>query len=164
MKRWHYLLGGPVLLLLIIQLVPNELPAVVDTNPGDIIQSGIVSEEVASLLKVSCYNCHSNETEYPWYSYVAPSSWLVARDVRLARAELNFSEWAEMDMLDQLAVLDDITDEVKSGEMPMGIYTLIHPSAKLDERQRDLIITWSEEAMDIIAEEDEDEDDSEEEE
>jgi hypothetical protein len=162
MKRWHYLLGGPVLLLLIIQLVPNELPAVVDTNPGDIIQSGIVSEEVASLLKVSCNNCHSNETEYPWYSYVAPSSWLVARDVRLARAELNFSEWAEMDMLDQLAALDDITDEVKSGEMPMGIYTLIHPSAKLDERQRDLIITWSEEAMDIIAEEDED--DSEEEE
>jgi hypothetical protein len=164
MKRWHYLLGGPVLLLLIIQLVPNELPAVVDTNPGDIIQSGIVSEEVASLLKVSCYNCHSNETEYPWYSYVAPSSWLVARDVRLARAELNFSEWVEMDMLDQLAALDDITDEVKSGEMPMGIYTLIHPSAKLDERQRDLIITWAEEAMDIIAEEDEDEDDSEEEE
>src|SRR5690606_14149390 len=157
MKRWHYLLGGPVLLLLLIQLVPNELPPVVHTNPGDLIQSGIVDEEVASILKVSCYNCHSNETDYPWYSYVAPSSWLVARDVRLAREELNLSTWKEIDMIDQLGKLDDIYQEVESGKMPMDVYTVVHTSAKLDERQRELILTWAEETMDVIAEEEESE-------
>lgn len=155
MKRWHYLLGGPALLLLAIQLVPNELPAVVTTNPGDIIESGIVNEEIASMLKVSCYNCHSNETQYPWYSYVAPASWLVAKDVREAREELNFSEWEDIEMVDQLGKLDDIYLEVESGKMPMGIYTLIHTSAKLDEQQRQLIMTWAEDTMDVIAEEEE---------
>jgi hypothetical protein len=153
MRRWHYLLGGPVLLLLVIQLIPNELPPVVTTNPDDIIQSGIVDEEVASILKVSCYNCHSNETEYPWYAHVAPSSWLVARDVRLAREELNFSTWQGLEMMDQLGILDDIYQEVESGEMPLEIYTVVHNSAKLDQRQRELIMAWAEDTMDVIAEE-----------
>lgn len=162
-KRRHYLLGGPVLLLLAIQIVPNKLPPVVAANPGDIIQSGIVNEEVASMLKVSCYNCHSNETVYPWYSYVAPSSWLVAKDVREAREELNFSEWQNIEMIDQLGKLDDIYQEVESGKMPLGIYTLVHSSAKLDEAQRQSIITWAEETMDIIAEEEDSEEESDEE-
>lgn len=161
MKRWHYLLGGPVLLLLVIQLIPTELPVVVATNPGDVIRSGIVDEQVAAMLEVSCYDCHSNETEYPWYSYVAPVSWLVAKDVREAREELNFSEWEDIDMIDQLGKLDDIYQEVETGKMPMGIYTLVHPSAKLNEHQRQLIITWAEETMDVIAEaEEEAEEDS----
>ncbi|WP_026968803.1 heme-binding domain-containing protein [Algoriphagus terrigena] len=155
MKRWHLLVGAPVLLLLVIQLVPNELPPTVPTNPGDLIQSGIVDENVATLLKRSCYSCHSNETEYPWYSYVAPSSWLVAKDVREAREEVNFSLWREYDMMDQLGKLDDIYLEVDEGRMPMGIYTLMHPSAKLDEAQRQTIIEWAEATMDVIAEEDE---------
>jgi hypothetical protein len=155
MRRWHYLLGGPVLLLLVIQLIPNELPPVVTTNPDDIIQSGIVDEEVASILKVSCYNCHSNETEYPWYAHVAPSSWLVARDVRIAREELNFSTWQGLEMMDQLGILDDIYQEVESGEMPLEIYTVVHNSAKLDQRQRELIMAWAEDTMDVIAEEEE---------
>lgn len=163
MKRWHYLLGGPALLLLIIQLVPTELPEVVTSNSGDIIASGIVSEEVAKMLKTSCYNCHSNETEYPWYSHVAPSSWLVARDVRLAREELNFSLWQNYDMIEQLEKLDDIYLEVEAGKMPLGIYTLVHQSAKLDEAQRQQIIEWAEATMDVIAES-EDEEESEEEE
>jgi hypothetical protein len=157
MRRWHYLLGGPVLLLLVIQLIPNELPPVVTTNPDDIIQSGIVDEEVASILKVSCYNCHSNETEYPWYAHVAPSSWLVARDVRIAREELNFSTWQGLEMMDQLGILDDIYQEVESGEMPLEIYTVVHNSAKLDQRQRELIMAWAEDIMDVIAEEEESE-------
>ena len=155
MKRWHLLVGAPVLLLLVIQLVPNELPPTVPTNPGDLIQSGIVDENVATLLKRSCYSCHSNETEYPWYSYVAPSSWLVTKDVREAREEVNFSLWREYDMMDQLGKLDDIYLEVDEGRMPMGIYTLMHPSAKLDEAQRQTIIEWAEATMDVIAEEDE---------
>jgi hypothetical protein len=153
MKVWQYITGGLVAAVIIVQFIPNELPAVETSNPGDIIQSGIVADDVAVLLKKSCYSCHSNETNYPWYSYVAPSSWLVAKDVREGRDELNFSTWTSYAMMDKLAKLDDLVEEVKEGEMPMEIYTLIHPSAKLDEAQRQLIISWAEATMDVVAEE-----------
>lgn len=165
MKVWHWLLGGTAIALLAIQLVPNELPPVEPNNPGDIIQNGLVAGDVAMLLKNSCYSCHSNETVYPWYSYVAPSSWLIASDVRDGREELNFSNWEDYDLLEKLAKLDDIYSEVEEGEMPLGIYTLMHPSANLDETQRQTILQWAESTMDVIAEEEEedleDEDESE---
>ena len=155
MKVWQYGLGGLAVIALAIQLVPNELPAVEATNPGDLIGSGIVSEEIAGMLKTTCYDCHSNETKYPWYSYVAPFSWLVAKDVREAREELNFSTWQNYEMLEKLEKLDDISIEVKEGEMPMGIYTVIHSSAKLDDAQRQQIVEWAEATMDVVYEEEE---------
>jgi hypothetical protein len=156
-------LGKSILIVLVlvfigIQFVPNELPPVQTNNPGDIIQSGIVGQEISALLKTSCYSCHSNETIYPWYSYVGPSSWLVAKDVREGREELNFSTWQENDMIKKLGLLDDISTEVGEGNMPMGIYTLMHPSAKLTDEQRELIVAWAEDAMDLVLEEDEEDD------
>lgn len=158
MKLWHYLLGGLALVFLGIQFVPNELPVVETNNPGDIMQSGLVSQDVAALLKKSCYDCHSNESIYPWYSHIAPSSWLVAKDIREGRAELNFSTWDDYDMMEKLGLLDDISIQIGEGEMPMGIYLLMHPSSKLDDAQRQLIIEWAENAMDVVAEEEEEED------
>jgi hypothetical protein len=163
MKWGLYVLVGVVLLMIGIQFVPNELPAVEATNPGDIISAGIVSKDVAAIFKKSCYSCHSNETIYPWYSYVAPTSWLVAKDVREGREQLNFSNWQDYDMLGKLGKLDDIVIEVGEETMPMGIYTLIHTSAKLDNKQRERIIAWAEDAMDMVVdEEDEDEKDEDE--
>jgi hypothetical protein len=115
MKKRYYILGALTFFLLVAQIIPNELPAVETSNPGDLMGSGLVSQDVSILLKKSCYNCHSNETQYPWYSYVAPSSWLVVRDIRAAREELNFSIWQEYDMMDQLGKLDDISIEVGEG-------------------------------------------------
>lgn len=155
MKWGLYLLGGLSVALIGIQFLPNELPAVETTNPGDIVTGGIVSDDIAGIFKTSCYSCHSNETVYPWYSYVAPSSWLVAKDVREGREELNFSNWQDYDMMAKLGKLDDIANEVGEGTMPMGIYTLIHTYAKLDDFQRDQIVAWAEEAMDVVLEEEE---------
>ncbi|WP_026951261.1 heme-binding domain-containing protein [Algoriphagus mannitolivorans] len=157
MKTWQYLLGGVGILFLVIQLVPNDLPEVKTDNPGDLIGSGIVSDEVASLIKKSCYDCHSNTTRYPWYAYVAPSSWLVAKDIREAREEVNFSNWNDYDMMGKLAILDDIYSEVEEEHMPMPIYTVLHSDAKLDAAQRQKIMEWAEATMDIIAEEDDSE-------
>lgn len=157
MKLWHYILGGLTVVLLVIQLIPTDLPANTTDNPGDIIKAGLVSQDVAILLKTSCYSCHSNETKYPWYSHVAPASWLVARDVRAGRDELNFSSWQEYDLQKILGKLDDLTSEVGEGRMPLGIYTLMHPSAKLDDTQRKLIVAWAEATMDKVAEEEEEE-------
>ena len=160
MKLWRYIMGGLTVVLLVIQLIPTDLPATTTDNPGDIIKAGLVSQDVSILLKTSCYSCHSNETKYPWYSHVAPASWLVARDVRAGREELNFSSWQEYDLRKMLGKLDDLSSEVGEGRMPMSIYTLMHPSAKLDDAQRKLIVAWAEATMDtVVGEEDEDEDD-----
>lgn len=155
MKTWQYLLGGLGVVLVALQFVPNELPAVETENPGDLIGTGIVSDEVAGMLKQSCYDCHSNTTNYPWYSHVAPFSWLVAKDVREAREELNFSTWTDYDMMEKLEKLDDISIEVSEGEMPMGIYTAIHSSAKLNETQIQQLVEWAETTMDLVVEEEE---------
>ncbi len=162
MKKRHYLLGGLALVLLIIQIIPSGLPPAQNESAGDIIQSGLVGQEVVPLLKTSCYNCHSNETSYPWYAHVAPASWLIAYDVRKGREELNFSKWQEYDSNRMVSKLDDIATEVGEGHMPKSIYTLIHPSAKLSEDQRALIVAWTETTMDELVGEDEDDDDNEE--
>jgi hypothetical protein len=154
MKTWQYFLSGVAILFLIIQLVPNELPEVSTDNPSDLIGTGLVSDEVASMLKKSCYNCHSKETKYPWYAYVAPVSWLVVKDVQEAREELNFSVWADYDLMDKLAILDDIYIEVEEELMPLPIYTLIHSEARLETAQRQKLMEWAETTMDILAEED----------
>ena len=155
MKIRTYLLGGLILILGAIQLIPNDLPDVQNTNPGDISVSGLLDDGMHQTLKNSCYDCHSNETSYPWYSHVAPFSWLVAKDVREGREELNFSRWAEYEMMEKLKKLDDISIEVGEGEMPMEIYTVIHPGAKLNPEQVQGIVAWAENAMDIVAEEEE---------
>lgn len=153
MKTWQYLVGGIVVVGLAIQLVPHELPAVESNNPADLIGSGVVDGDVANLLKTACYDCHSNETKYPWYSQVAPVSWLVGKDTREGREELNFSTWQEYDMMEKLKKLDDLVIEVKEGEMPMKIYTLIHSEARLSDAQRQQLVEWAETMMDIVAEE-----------
>jgi hypothetical protein len=152
MKRLRYIVGGVLFLFMAIQFVPNELPPVSQNNPGDILNSGLVDADVALLLKTSCYSCHSNETVYPWYSYVAPVSWLVKRDVAIGRDELNFSTWADYEPSRMINRLEDIGAEVNEGYMPMPIYTLLHPSAKLNEAQRQKIVLWAEAAMDSVAE------------
>lgn len=152
MKRLRYILIALVVVLVVIQFIPVELPVVTKENPQDILKGTLVSPDVAQLLKKSCYSCHSNETEYPWYSYVAPSSWLVVRDVNKGREELNFSNWSDYDMRRMLSKLEDIGTEVNEGHMPMPIYTFMHPSAKLTDEQRQLIVLWSEAAMDSVVE------------
>ncbi|EON75396.1 hypothetical protein ADIS_4100 [Lunatimonas lonarensis] len=155
MKVGRILIVGLVLVGLGIQLVPNELPAVETDNPEDLIHGGLANGGIAQVIRTACYDCHSNETVYPWYSYVAPSSWLVAKDVREGREALNFSHWEGLDMLDKLALLDDMAIEVKEETMPMPIYTWLHASAKLSEEQRIAIVEWAEEAMDLILDEEE---------
>ena len=99
-------------------------------------------EEVMAILRRSCYDCHSNETVWPWYSYVAPMSWLVAKDVREGREELNFSEWSSYNTKQQNHKRKECAEEVKEGEMPLWFYTPLHPEAKLQPPDIELLISW----------------------
>lgn len=110
-------------LAVLIQFVPVDR-----SNPPITREIAWDSEATEELARRSCYDCHSNETEWPWYSSVAPVSWLVARDVAEARGHLNFSTW-DRSSHDP----DEIPRMVEDGEMPPGRYTLAHPGARLDE-------------------------------
>jgi hypothetical protein len=97
---------------------------------------------IKAILKKSCYDCHSNETDYPWYAYVAPFSLLVTKDVNNGRKRLNFSEWDKYDKEKREKTLEVIMEEVNQGTMPLSIYTLVHPSAKLDPLKIKSLSDW----------------------
>lgn len=101
------------------------------------------SDEVAALLKSACYDCHSNQTEYPWYSNLAPVSFFLADHVEDGKRHLNFSDWDSYSAKRKDHKLDELIEEVEGGEMPLESYTLIHTDAKLDAAQTEALVNWA---------------------
>jgi hypothetical protein len=99
--------------------------------------------EISALLHNACYNCHSNETVWPWYSHVAPVSWLIASDVSEGRGHVNFSEWETYDSDKQSYKLKAIAEEIQGGMMPPWYYSMIHRSARLSAEKRAQILSWA---------------------
>jgi cytochrome c551/c552 len=130
---------------LAVALVAVQLVPVTHTNPpvgGDVAAPA----EVAALLRRACYDCHSNETVWPWYSRVAPASWLVSHDVEEGREELNFSTWADYSAKRRAKKLKETAEEVSEGEMPPWYYVLLHPEARLDDAERTRLLAWTADA------------------
>ena len=98
--------------------------------------------EVKRILKKSCYDCHSNETDWPWYSYIAPASWLVSRHVEDGRRHLNFSEWEAMRAMGW--VREEIHGEVAEGAMPIKSYLLLHADANVTADELAILKAWAE--------------------
>ncbi|HEX8853845.1 MAG TPA: heme-binding domain-containing protein [Pyrinomonadaceae bacterium] len=112
--------------------------------PGRSIESHVrMTPEVASLLERSCDDCHSNRTDWPWYSRVAPASWFVVDHVNHGRTHLNFSDWARYDDEEAAEVLEQICIEAKKGAMPLDSYTLIHRDAKLSHTDITTLCNWT---------------------
>ncbi len=136
-----YVLIGSFIL---IQIYPLSKPDVKMENPNDIFINNDIPKNITSLLKSACYDCHSNETKYPWYSYVAPSKWLVYEHVKNGRHELNFSEWNTIKKADKIEILYDISEAVLEKEMPLKFYPKLHSDAKLTDDDREAISEWAE--------------------
>lgn len=133
--------GRTIILLLILGLIGIQFIKVERTNPPVTAEIRAPSD-IMEILKKSCYDCHSNETVWPWYSKVAPVSWLVEDDVTEGRKHLNFSTFESLDTSVKLKKKDEILEEVQNGEMPLDIYTLIHPNANLELLQIAKIEKW----------------------
>jgi Haem-binding domain len=101
---------------------------------------------IAECLRRACYDCHSNETRWPWYTGFAPASWLAYRHVNQARARLNFSDWADYtyDPGTESRKLGEIAKLIENGTMPPWYYRLMHPRARLTEADRAALTTWIE--------------------
>ncbi len=93
-------------------------------------------------MKTSCYDCHSNETVWPWYSYVAPVSFLVAGDVEDGRKRVNFSEWDKYDEKKKEKKMDAMIEAVEAGGMPLPKYLITHSDAKLDPEKIKILKDW----------------------
>jgi cbb3-type cytochrome oxidase cytochrome c subunit len=99
-------------------------------------------ETVDRVLRNACYDCHSNEVRWPWYSDLAPVSWLLASDVTEGRAELNFSTWNRYDAKKRAKKLKETIKEVAEGEMPPWYYAMAHPEARLTDHERHILSDW----------------------
>ncbi len=120
-----------------------------EKNRGEItkahlLEQGVVDDEMKTVLKNACLDCHSNQTTYLWYHQIAPVSWMINQHITDGKAELNLSEWGNWEPLDQIGALDKMADEIKSGEMPLKPYVLMHPKAKLTEEQKEQFYAWAE--------------------
>jgi hypothetical protein len=101
------------------------------------------SSEVVSVLRRACYDCHSNETVWPWYSRVAPLSWVIAHDVNVGRAALNFSTWDQLSPEKQAEAMKESWEEITEGKMPTWYYVALHPEARLSANDQSLLRAWS---------------------
>jgi len=139
-----------LIIFIILQFIPNELPENSDNFNQDLIELENPPEEVKVILLKACYDCHSNHTVYPWYSYVAPVSWLVAKDVIEGREELNLSEWSEQSKRRKIKILSEMAEEIEEGKMPLKVYTVTHRDAILSEQEIEIITSWTKSLSDKI--------------
>lgn len=118
-----------------------------DRNSGKvqgvgIIQTYTVPAEIHAILSRSCYDCHSNTTRYPWYTSIQPFGWWMASHIREGKSELNFDEFGEYPSRRQKSKLKAIAESIKDETMPLPSYTLMHRSAKLSQRDKEVLIRW----------------------
>ena len=132
--QWSAVLGAA--LFVAVQFIPVDR-----TNPP--IQTTVTAPTaVRSLLRRACFDCHSNETRWPWYSRIAPVSWLTARHVRDGRKDLNFSQWPAFDFTAQSLILRGIEKQLAGNAMPPRSYKLGHPEARLTAAEREVLLEW----------------------
>ncbi|SRR5579871_4277034 len=134
--RWP---AAAAILIVALQLMPvhrSNPPATADLS---------APPEISSMLRDACYDCHSNHTRWPWYSAIAPVSWIVYRDVAEGRRRLNFSDWDAYasDPGTARRKLTQIADLVIAGKMAPWYYRALHPRARLDPAQRRIIARWA---------------------
>lgn len=136
-----------ILIAVVVIFALMQLIRIDKTNPETVLENDFISvnappAEIAEMLKTSCYDCHSNESVYPWYSNVAPVSWMLKKHINEAREHLNFSEWALYGAKDQAHALKECSKEVEKGKMPLSSYLIIHNESKLSEEQAASLVAY----------------------
>lgn len=141
-----------ILLGLLAVLVVLQFFRIDRANPPvqpdeDFLYLAAPAPELGLLIKHACYDCHSYETQYPWYTNVAPISWWIADHIEEGREHLNFSTWAQYDPEKREHKLEEAAEEVQEGYMPLNSYTWMHADARLSEEQRARLAAWFEEQI-----------------
>ena len=138
-----------VAIVLVVIFVGIQFVRPARTNPAihqpqTIAAHTQMTEPVGKIFERACKDCHSNNTNWPWYSNVAPVSWWVIDHVNHGRSHLNYSEWGKLKPADQNKTLQEICEEVTDGKMPLPSYLPMHPGARLSEEDKKTICDWTE--------------------
>lgn len=151
MKRTKKLLLVLLVIFIFIQFIQPARNTSGQVVPTDITKLYAVPNNVHEILKTSCYDCHNNNTNYPWYSHIQPGAWLMAYHIKTGKAMLNFSQFGELSNRKQQSKLQQIINQVKDDEMPIVSYTLIHTKAVLTPAQKIMLINWAASAKDSLS-------------
>ena len=135
LKMFRNVLIGIVVLFVLIQLIPYGRD---HTNPAVSAEAPWSNPEARAMFMQSCGDCHSNETKWPWYTNIAPISWRVVNHVEEGRDEFNVSEWGRPGKNRG----DKAASEIEKGAMPLADYLLMHPEARLDEKEKEQLISY----------------------
>jgi len=128
--------------LVIIQFIPIDRETPEPDDSKDFIYMTNPPDQVVVTLMNACYDCHSYETRYPWYSRIAPVKFWLQDHIEDGRRHLNFSEWGNYDAERKAHKLEELAEEVEEGHMPLDSYTWMHGDARLDDEERSEIVSW----------------------
>ena len=142
-KIFKRLLIALFIIFLLLQFFPRPQKNDSGLMVNDIHLAHFIPADVDTVLRVSCYDCHSNKTLYPWYYNIQPVALWMGNHVKDGLKELNFSEFATYSIRRQYKKLEEINEQVKEKEMPLFSYSLIHSNAKLNDTDKILIAQWA---------------------
>lgn len=138
-----------VAIVLVIQVIPVERN-VSTVPPGQSFEkTEKVPASVAAILKVSCYDCHSNNTRYPWYSVLQPGAWFMARHIKKGKEELNFDEYNNYSKRRKKAKIKSIISQIEKDEMPLKSYLLLHPDAGLTPNKKKVLLQFFQSELEL---------------
>ena len=129
-------------LLIIIQLVPMDKTNPIIDSSQDFAMLTSPDEHVLEKLKAACYDCHSHESTYPWYTNIQPLGWWVRGHIKGGRQHLNFSPWGSYSLDKKDHKIEECIEELKARNMPLKSYTWVHPDARLTEADIEMLTNW----------------------
>lgn len=131
-----------IVILIIIQFFGIDMHLPPSDEKLDFFAQVKATDEIENMVKTACYDCHSNKTEYPKYAYVQPIGWIIQSHIDDGRKHLNFSDWGKYDKKKKDHKLEECVEYTENKEMPLKGYTLLHPSANLDDTERKTLINF----------------------
>lgn len=139
-----------IIIFLAIQFIKPPRNNSTDIASSDISMVLDTPDSIKVILTNACYDCHSNNTRYPWYSNIQPVGWFLANDIKKGKEELNFSEFEAYSQRRQLSKLNSIVNSIEDEIMPLKSYRMMHKSARLSSKEKSVIINWSKQIIDSI--------------
>lgn len=131
-----------------IQPARNKSGQLLSTDISKMVN---IPKNVEAVLKNACYDCHSNNTNYPWYVNIQPMGWMMARHIKNGKEKLNFSEFGSYSTRRKISKLKGIADQIKDNDMPLSSYEMMHKNARLSHSEKTLVMNWMQKAADIIS-------------
>ncbi|RKD15125.1 cytochrome C [Pelobium manganitolerans] len=151
MSRIKIILLVVLLVFILIQFIRPVRDENGQASPDQIGKVYAVPENVNAVLRASCYDCHSNNTDYPWYAEIQPAGWWLASHIRRGKSELNFDRFGEYSKRRQDSKLKSIANSIEDGTMPLPSYAFIHTDAKLSKKNKMLIKNWIKATRDSLS-------------